>query len=599
MKTKANDPDPTETGDLPPEIHLPGLRGLREVVSHYRSRWIPSGATLRKDGVAGLTVAVASVPEGMAGGVLAGVNPIYGLYANIIGPLAGGIFSSTKLMVIQNTSAVSVVAGQSLIGLSSQEHDSALFLMVVLAGVIALASGLLRLGRLTRFVSYSVMTGFLTGIAVVLILSQFATVAGYEVEGANRITQTIDLFRKINQINVESLIMGIVTLVIAIVLQRTPAQSFSALLAIAAPSILVGLLNLDNVKTVADLGGIPHGMSLPSLPSFTHFFDVLSGAFAVALIALIQGAGVSQSVPNPDGSKRRISRDFVAQGLGNIASGLFRGLPVGGSVSTTALNVMAGATRRWAALFSALWLALIVIGVPGLVTHVALPALGAVIILAGLQSIKPSDLIVVWQAGWSARVAAITTFLGMLVLPMQLAVGLGVVVSILLYVSEASSDVSLVELVRRSEGQIEERKPPTQLPSNEITVLDVYGDVFFAGARTLERLLPSPWNAEHPAVILRLRGRTMLGATLVEVLSRYLEKLQKVNGRLYLTGVSEEVNKELARLRNVRLTGPIRVLEATPVRGQSTHVAYVDAQAWLVNETGGPNSLALSNGKTS
>ena len=83
MKPKANDPDPIRTGDSPPEIHLPALGGLREVVSHYRSRWIPSGATLRKDSVAGLTVAVASVPEGMAGGVLAGVNPIYGLYANI------------------------------------------------------------------------------------------------------------------------------------------------------------------------------------------------------------------------------------------------------------------------------------------------------------------------------------------------------------------------------------------------------------------------------------------------------------------------------------------------------------------------------------
>src|SRR4051812_23100800 len=143
MKTKANDTDPTEATDLPAEIHLPGLSELREVVAKYRTRWFPSGKTLRKDSIAGLTVAVASVPEGMAGGILADVNPIYGLYANIIGPLAGGVFSSTQLMVVQNTSAVSLVAGQSLIGLSSQEHDQALFLMVVLAGVIALASGLL------------------------------------------------------------------------------------------------------------------------------------------------------------------------------------------------------------------------------------------------------------------------------------------------------------------------------------------------------------------------------------------------------------------------------------------------------------------------
>ena len=383
MKTRPNEEDPAEPGELPSEIHLPGLSELREVVANYRPRWLPSGATLRKDSVAGLTVAVASVPEGMAGGILAGVNPIYGLYANIIGPLAGSVFSSTQLMVIQNTSAVSLVAGQSLIGLSSEEHESALFLMVVLAGVLALAAGLLRLGRMTRFVSYSVMTGFLTGIAVVLILSQLPTVVGYGVEGANRITQTIDLFRKIDHLHAGSLIMGMMTLGIAIVLQRTPARRFAALLAIAVPSVLVGLLNLASVQTVGDLGEIPRGIPMPRLPSFAHFSDVLSGAFAVALIVLVQGAGVSQTVPNPDGSERRISRDFIAQGFGNIASGLFRGLPVGGSVSTTALNVMTGATRRWGAISSALWLALIVIGVPGLVTYVTMPALGAVIILAG------------------------------------------------------------------------------------------------------------------------------------------------------------------------------------------------------------------------
>jgi len=162
MKTTTNDADPTQAADLPPETHLPGLSELREVVANYAPRWLPSGARLRRDSVSGLTVAVASVPEGMAGGILAGVNPIYGLYANIIGPLAGSIFSSTQLMVIQNTSAVSLVAGQSLLGVPPQEHESALFFMVVLAGVIALAAGLLRLGRMTRFVSYSVMTGFLT-----------------------------------------------------------------------------------------------------------------------------------------------------------------------------------------------------------------------------------------------------------------------------------------------------------------------------------------------------------------------------------------------------------------------------------------------------
>ena len=211
---------------MPPEFHLPGLSELREVVANYSPQWMPSFKTIRKNSVAGLTVAVASVPEGMAGGILAGVNPIFGLYANIIGPVAGGLIASTQLMVIQNTSAVSLVAGQSLTGFSSAERESALFLMVVLSGVIATLFGLLKFGRLTRFVSYSVMTGFLTGIAVALILSQLPTLAGYEVVGANRITQTIDLLQKIYQIDFPSLTMGGVTISIAFVLQRPDCGEF-------------------------------------------------------------------------------------------------------------------------------------------------------------------------------------------------------------------------------------------------------------------------------------------------------------------------------------------------------------------------------------
>ena len=336
------------------------------------------------------------------------------------------------------------------------------------------------------------------------------------------------------------------------------------------------------MSTVRDLGKIPRGIPMPSIPSFAHSFEVLSGAVALALIVVVQGAGVSQSVPNPDGSKRKISRDFIAQGIGNIVSGLFRGLPVGGSVGPTALNVMTGATHRWAALSSALWLTLIVIGFPGLVASVTMPALGAVIIVAGFQSIKVPDLMKVWQAGWTSRIASITTFLAMLFLPMQFAVAIGIAISMLLYVSEASSDVSVVELVKQKDGAIVERKPPAKLPSNRVTVLDVYGHVFFAGARTLERLLPSPADAEKPAVILRLRGRAMLGATLMEVLSRYAEKLHEVNGLLFLTGLTEEVHTELEHMRTLRLTGPMRTFEATAIRGQSTDAARDEAEAWLL-----------------
>jgi len=146
----------TQTPDVEPEVNQPGLRELREAVANHLSRRLPSRASLREDGIAGLNSAVSSVPDGMASGILVGVNPIYGLYACMVGPIAGGIFSSTQLMIIATTSAASLSAGQALGNLQGDARDSALFLMVVLIGVLQVVFGLLRTGRLTRFVSYSV-----------------------------------------------------------------------------------------------------------------------------------------------------------------------------------------------------------------------------------------------------------------------------------------------------------------------------------------------------------------------------------------------------------------------------------------------------------
>ncbi|HET7394790.1 MAG TPA: SulP family inorganic anion transporter [Candidatus Binatia bacterium] len=578
----------TARDEVEAEISQPGLGELREAVANHLRR-LPLRGSLRQDGIAGLNSAVSSVPDGMASGILAGVNPIYGLYACMVGPIAGGIFSSSKLMIVATTSAASLSAGQALGGLQAEARDSALFVMVVLIGALQILSGLLRMGQLTRFVSYSVMTGFIIGIAILTILSQLPTVTGYEpTAGGNKVTQTLNLLANLDQVDWQSLSLSALTLVLALTLPRTKLGNFGRLVAIIIPSALVALLNLDSVAVVKDVSEIPAGIPTPHLPSFSNMsFDTLTGALAVAVIILVQGAGVSQSVPNPDGSRRSVSRDFIGQGAANVASGFFRGLPVGGSLSTTALTVISGARSRWAAIFAGLWMALLVIVFPGLVSSVAMPALGALLILASVSTIKVAEALSIWNTGWPSRLASITTFFSTLFLPIQAAVGLGVVLSALLYVNESSTDVSVVELVKRPDELIKERRPAKQLPDNEATVLDVYGHLFYAGARTLERLLPTPEGAHNPVVILRLRGRSHVGATLIEVLANYADKLQEANGRLYLTGLSEGAYEQVVRTGKLRLTGPVRVYEATSIRGQSTREAHADAQAWLVGKSTG------------
>jgi SulP family sulfate permease len=163
-----------------------------------------------------------------------------------------------------------------------------------------------------------------------------------------------------------------------------------------------------------------------------------------------------------------------------------------------------------------------------------------------------------------------------------MAVGLGVLLSAVLYINKSSTDVSLVQLVKRPDGLIEERKAPKKLSSHEVTVLDIYGHLFYAGARTLEGHLPAPEGTQSPVVVLRMRGYNHFGATLLDVLSDYAEKLKAVDGRLYLSGMSEAAYDQVVESGRIKLMGPVHAYEAEPVVWESTTDAVEHARTWLV-----------------
>lgn len=563
------------------QVQMPGLQELREAAAYAR-RKLPGRASFRRDAIAGLNTAIANVPDGMANAVIVGVNPIYGLYATTVGPFVGGIFASTRLIIITTTAAASLTAGQSITRVPAEDRPSALFVLVVLTGLFQVLFGVLRFGTLARFVSYSVSVGFLTGVAVLLILSQLGTVTGYDTSGANRLLEAADLLGNLDEVHVASLGLALLTFAMAVILPRTPIGKMGRLIAIIVPSVIVAVLGWEGVQVVNDVGEIPGGIPTPSMPSFELqlWLDLVTGALSLAVVILVQGTGVSQSVPNPDGSRSRISRDFIAHGAANVASGFFRGLPVGGSVSATALSVVAGARSRWGAITAGLWMAVIVAVFPSAVAQIAMPALGALLILAGLSSIKPSNFAAVTNAGWAAILAGLMTFLATLFLPIQVAVASGVALAALLYLTQSASDLFVVEQVELADGRIEERRAPSRLPDHTVTVLDVYGNLFYAAARKLEQMLPSP-DAKGAAVVLRLRGRTAYGATLVDVLSSYAENLARHDGRLYLVGISSNAFGQIVHSGKLHPDGPLRAYPATPVLGESTRRAVIDAEEWL------------------
>ena len=541
--------------------------------------------TVVGEAMAGLPGAIGSVPDGMAASLLAGVNPIHGLYASMAGPIAGGLFASTSLVVVTTTSAAALAAGSTLADISPAERPGALFLLTVAAGVLMVLAGILRLGRYTRFVANSVMVGFLTGIAVNIVLGQIPAATGAVGEGSIALTRAIDVLLHPDRIDLPTLAVTLSSFAILLLASRTAFRSVAALAALVIPSVIVALAGAQSVATVADTGSIPSGVPLPMLPELSLLsFDLVAGALAVAVIVLVQGTGVSESAPNPDGSSSDANRDFVAQGVGNIAAGVFQGQPVGGSVGQTALNIAAGARTRWASIFSGVWMLVILIAFSELVGDVVMATLAAVLIYAAIGAINVENVNLTTRHSVISLVASITTFVCTLLLPVAAAVGIGVALSLLLQLNREAIDLTVVRLVPSEDGSVSQQAVPLRLESRGVVLLDVYGSLLFAGARTLEARLPDPAGADSPAVVLRLRGRTTLSSTAVEVLSRYGAKVSDAGGRMYLSGVDPAMAARLVKTRAIEALGPVELVEATDVLGASSREAYERALAWLAEK---------------
>jgi sulfate permease, SulP family len=473
----------------------------------------PERGTVRDDAVAGVSGAISGVPDGMASAVLVGVNPVFGLYASFAAPIAGGLATSTRLMVITTTSAAALAAGSAVSGFSGADRPAALFMLTLIVGAVMVVAGLLHLGRYTRFVSFSVMIGFLTGIAANIIFGQIPDLTGASASGGFALQKALDVVTNPSRIELASLLTGAAALAIMFVLAQTRIKSFSAIIALALPTLAT--LGVSSIERVSGIGAIPTGVPPPHLPalSFALNSSVLIGAVSVAVIVLVQGVGVSEAAPNPEGTASDPNRDFIAQGVGNLASGLFRGIPVGGSVGRTALNIASGARGRWASIFSGLWMLAILIVFSGIVGKVVVPTLAAVLIYASISSLRSGAIGTILRTGPTSQIGFGATLVATLFLPVATAVAIGVILSLVLQLNSEAVDLRVVALEPQPDGHWREEPSPSVLPSEAVTMLDVYGSLHYAGAKTLAARLPDPLGSTRPVVVLRLRGRTRLGSS--------------------------------------------------------------------------------------
>ncbi|MFC8627378.1 SulP family inorganic anion transporter [Streptomyces anulatus] len=423
----------------------------------------PTGSDVTSGTVTGLF----SIPEGMAYAAIAGFNPVAGLYAGVVPAIVGSLTSRTVLMVTTLTSAIALTS-QSVLSDAGLDPKNAgnVALLTVMVGAVMLLMGALRLGAVMSFVSNAVMTGFSTGIALQIITGVLKDATGYEPQGHNKIHQLGDWLRHVGDWQLAATLTALATIALWAVARAVKRlEPVALLIAMVLVSAAVAVLSTD-VDLVKDIASVPAALPSFTAPDPTAGPDLVQGAVSVALVALAQAAGIAPSMPNPDGTRSDVNGDFRSQGYANLAGGLLQALPSGGSMSRTGVAVSAGARTRWAGVVSGVFLAVVVLLCGSLAERIPMPVIGGLILVVGGELIwgKRHDIALVLRTSWMSAGAMAVTFLATTQLPLQQAIALGAVLSLLLYARRPpAKPVSSPSSRRATAAGKRPRRPPPSL----------------------------------------------------------------------------------------------------------------------------------------
>ncbi|MEL7533550.1 MAG: SulP family inorganic anion transporter [Bacteroidota bacterium] len=400
--------------------------------------WVPKidGKSLQADLLAGITGAIIVLPQGVAFALIAGLPPEYGLFTAMITPLIAALFGSSFHLVSGPTTAISLVVFASISKHAAPGSELYIQLAItqcLVAGIFQLAFGLLRVGKLVKYVSQTVITGFTAGAAILIITSQLPHILGVKLtNGLSFFENWQSLILSIDQINYWVLLVGLGTWLMAVGLKRFWPKLPYMLIAMVFGSVL----NLA-------IGGPERGVPLvgeinESLPNFAwpnleldNVKLLLGDALAIALLGLIQSVAIARAIALQSQQKLNANQEFVGQGLSNIVGSLFSCYAGAGSFTRSGLNYQSGAKTPLAAIFASLVLGIMVLMFASLTAYLPLPSMGGIILIVGANLIDASYIKNVFTASWQEVVVLLVTFLSTLFLDLQFAIYLGVLTSFL------------------------------------------------------------------------------------------------------------------------------------------------------------------------
>jgi len=513
--------------------------------------------TLKADLLAGFTGAVIVLPQGVAFAAIAGLPPEYGLYTAMITPIVAALFGSSLHLISGPTTAISIVLFSTVSNYAepgSPEFISLVLTVTFLAGVYQLAFGLARLGSLVNFVSHTVVIGFTAGAAILIVTSQVKHVLGVSVSQGESFLHTWgEILSQLGSVNGYIFFIAIITLVVAVMIKRYFPRWPNLLIGLIVGSLVTLMFNAEQ-NGIHLVGEIPAHLPPLSLPdfSFATLTQLAPGAFAVALLGLIEAVSISRAVASKSNQRINSNQEFMGQGLSNVVGSFFSSYAGSGSFTRSGINYTAGAKTPMSAIFAAIMLMLIVLLIAPLTAYLPVAAMGGVILIVAYNLIDFKHIKVILKNSRSESAVLITTFTATLFLELEFAIYMGVLLSLVLFLAKTSTpNIPTLGIdddkVKNKRSLINiQKKPVKQCPQLKIIRIDM--SIYFGSVNHIQSRINQISENERIYNILIVGSRiNFIDLSGAEMLVQEHNRLKKLGGGLYFCDLNAEVYEFAAR----------------------------------------------------
>jgi SulP family sulfate permease len=521
------------------------LQRPAKIVGNYRRE------NLVPDLTAGVTVAVILLPQAIAYALVAELPPQTGLYAAIVAAIVGALWGSSNHLHTGPTNAASLLVLSTLLAVArpgTPEYLAAAGLMAIMVGVARLLMGLAHLGVLVNFVSDSVVIGFTAGAGILISVNQLRYLLGVSVPSSPTLYATAaETLRNLPETNQASLLLGLVTIAVMIVVKRFRPRWPNGLMALVVASAAVAVFDLDQ-QGVAVLGQLPRSLPpLAKLPllDLELIGRISTGALAVAAIGLVEAMSIARSVAAQSGQRLSSNQEFVGQGLANLAAGMFSGYTCSGSFTRTAVNYEARARSPLASAFSGLWVLAAVLLFAPLTAYLPRSALAGVLLVTAYGMVDRREMRRIWHASFGDSVIMVATLLATLLLPLQFAVLAGMIVSFARYIVRTSMPAvyPVVPDENFRHFVLQEEQPACP----QLGVITIGGSLYFGAVTHVEDTIHANLeeNRGQRYLLLRMQFVDHCDVSGIHMLESVVRLYRQRKGDVYLTGVRRAVRAQM------------------------------------------------------